>query len=99
MSDRLRGVQVDPKPGEVQIPVMHAEELPPPKIDGKPHVLNCGCHRMGMMRVLWDPYARTLVLLCAETGNPVMGVKVEKKNPLVLDPQRPGGLIAPESAH
>ena len=78
-------------PVQIEVPVLFAEEMPPPKLDGAPHTLMCQCHKMGMVRVKWDAYERVLVLLCAESGRPVLGVKVEKKNRLALDPQRPAG--------
>lgn len=93
----LRGAKVDPLPGRgMQIQLAYAEDLPGPKLDHQPHALLCLCHKVGIMRVLWDPYERALVLVCAESGMPTVGVKVEKKNRLLLDPQRPGQEEAPQ---
>lgn len=68
---------------------MYAEDLPAPKVNSAPDVLQSACHRISMVNVVWDAYERVAVLVCAECGSPVVGLKVEKRNKLALDLARP----------
>ena len=72
-----------------EIPLAYAEDLPPPRLDQQKHQLLCKCHNIGLARLVWEPYERVLVVLCAETGAPAFGIKVEKRNKLILDAIRP----------
>jgi len=67
--------------GAKKIQLAYAEDLPVNK--GGISLMFSACHQIRALHVGWDSEERVLTLFCSECGQPVNGVKVEKKGRIV----------------